>query len=224
MKTDTLDLRNMDCMDLMREFPDDHFELAVVDPPYGIGVSRKENPGGQTGTGKWRNVKKKIYKKGAWDDKPPPKEYFDELFRVSKDQIIWGANHLMENIARSSPSWIIWDKQNGDTKFADAELAYTSHKTSARIWVGLWNGFQRCEVVDRIHPTQKPVKLYDWIFANYAEKGMRILDTHMGSGSIAIAAHYANMHLTASELDADYYREACERVARETQQTALFDL
>ena len=211
----------MDCMELMKEFPDNHFDLSVVDPPYGIGIARKGNPGGQTGTGKWKNPKKKIYKTGEWDDHSPPQEYFDELFRVSKDQIIWGANHFIEKIMRGSPSWIVWDKKNGETNFADAELAYTSHDKPVRIFKGLWNGFQRCEVVDRIHPTQKPVKLYDWIFANYAEKGMKILDTHLGSMSSAISAHYAGMHLTGCELDTDYFKAGCERVDRETRQTTF---
>ncbi len=221
MKTELLDLRLMDCMEMMKEYPDNHFDLAIVDPPYGIGVAQKENAGGQTASAKYKNPKIKKYKIGSWDDETPPHEYFEELFRVSKDQIIWGANHFMDKVMRGSPSWIVWDKKNGETKFADAELAYTSHKKSVRIWEGLWNGFQRCEQVDRIHPTQKPVKLYDWIFVNYAEKGMKILDTHMGSGSIAISAHYAGMNLTACELDPDYFKAACERIERETAQLAF---
>ena len=145
--------------------------------------------------------------------------------RISKNQIIWGANHMMEKISLSSPSWIVWDKENGACDFADAELAYTSHNKACRIFKFRWAGMLQGDMKNkesRIHPTQKPVKLYDWIFANYAEKGMKILDTHMGSGSIAIAAHYAGMHLTACELDEDYFKAACERIHRETSQTTFF--
>ncbi len=220
MKTDTLDLHRMDCMELMREYPDNHFDLAVVDPPYGIGESGKTN--------KTRGLlaKPKDYKPFAGGDLcSPPAEYFTELKRVSKHQVIWGANHMMEKIAMGSSSWIVWDKENFGTDFADAELAFTSHKKACRIFKFMWNGMLQGDMKNkesRIHPTQKPVKLYDWIFANYAEKGMKILDTHMGSGSIAIAAHYAGMHLTACELDEDYFKAACERIERETAQTTLF--
>tara|TARA_R110001632_G_scaffold150896_1_gene268427 strand:- start:27 stop:653 length:627 start_codon:yes stop_codon:yes gene_type:complete len=204
-------------MELMAEYPDNHFDLAVVDPPYGIGVCKTGKLGASSNE-RWSNPKQKTYKIAEWDSEPPPIEYFDELFRVSKNQIIWGANHFMDKVMRASPSWIVWDKKTGDNNYADAELAYTSHKKSVRIWEGLWKGFQRCEVVDRIHPTQKPVKLYDWIFANYADKGMKILDTHLGSMSSAIACHYASMHLTGCELDEDYFKAGCERVQRETRQ------
>ena len=217
MKTETLDIRNMDCMELMAEFPDNHFDLAVVDPPYGIGVDG--------GVGGGVLAKKSGFKKKGWDSESPPVEYFKELIRVSKNQIIWGANHMMDKIALASPSWIVWDKQNGDNYFADAELAYTSHKTACRIFKYRWQGMLQGDMKNKeskIHPTQKPVKLYDWIFANYAEKGMKILDTHLGSGSIAIAAHYAGMHLTACELDEDYFKAACERIDTETRQTTFF--
>jgi site-specific DNA-methyltransferase (adenine-specific) len=219
MKTDNLDIRNMDCMELMAEFPDNHFDLAVVDPPYGIGES------GKTNSSRGKLATAKTYKPFAGNDlKSPPTEYFDEIKRVSKDQIIWGANHMMDKIRMGSPSWIVWDKVNGATDFADAELAYTSHNKACRIFKFHWQGMLQGDMKNketRIHPTQKPVRLYDWIFANYAEKGMTILDTHMGSGSIAIAAHYAGMHLTACELDEDYFKAACERIDRETMQTTF---
>ena len=132
---------------------------------------------------------------------------------------------MMTEIAESSPCWIVWDKETGASDFADCELAWTNFKTAVRKYIFRWSGMLQGDMKNkefRIHPTQKPVKLYDWIFANYAEKGMKILDTHMGSGSIAIAAHYAGMHLTACELDEDYYKAACERIERETaQQTFL---
>jgi site-specific DNA-methyltransferase (adenine-specific) len=218
----SLDLRLGDCMDVMKTFPDGYFDLAVVDPPYGLNMARSGEVGGQTKTAKCPLGTAKKYKPSEWDAAPPPHGYFEELRRVSKHQIIWGANHFMERVMRGSPSWIVWDKINGETKFADAELAYTSHNKPVRIFKALWNGFQRCEQVDRIHPTQKPVKLYDWIFANYATPGMKVLDTHLGSGSIAIAAHYAGVHLTACEIDPDYFHAAKARIARETSQAELF--
>jgi len=218
MKTNSLDIRNMDCMELMREYPDNHFDLAVVDPPYGIGESGSKNHsrGGLAAP--------TMYEEKGWDNYTPPQEYFDELRRASKNQIIWGGNHMMDKIAQASPSWIVWDKENGDNDFADAELAYTSHKTACRIFRFRWAGMLQGDMKNkesRIHPTQKPVKLYNWIFANYAEKGMTILDTHMGSGSIAIAAHYAGMNLTACELDEDYFKAACERIHEGTSQQTL---
>ena len=222
MTTDFLDIRNMDCMELMREYPDNHFDLAVVDPPYGIDAASDKRGGQQHGKAA---APSKSYGAKAWDKIAPDTEYFAEITRVSKNQIVWGANHLMDKIAKGSSSWIVWDKQNGDNGYADAELAYTSHKTACRVFRYRWAGMLQGDMKNketRIHPTQKPVKLYDWIFANYAEKGMTILDTHMGSGSIAIAAHYAGMHLTACELDEDYFKAACERIDRETRQTTLF--
>lgn len=231
MKTDTLDLRNMDCMELMKEFPDNYFDLAVVDPPYGIGQNGARN---KTRT---RRAAATDYKPVAGGDKKPPNEqYFIELFRVSKNQIIWGANHFISKFAADSPSWIVWDKHNSDNGFADCELAFTSHKKAVRKFDFMWSGMMQGCPEDgrvqqgnkklnekRIHPTQKPVALYNWIFKNYAKPGMKILDTHMGSGSIAIASHYAGMHLTASELDEHYFPTACERIENETSQLCLFE-
>lgn len=211
------DLHLTDCMDLMAKYPDGHFDLAVVDPPYGIGVDG--------GIGGGVLAKKSGFAKKGWDTATPPVEYFDELRRVSRHQIIWGANHMMDKIMRGSPSWIIWDKINGENYFADGELAYTSHNKAARIFRFRWQGMLQGDMAnkeDKIHPTQKPVKLYDWIFANYAAPGMKVLDTHLGSGSIAIAAHYAGIHLTAFEIDAEYFEAACARIKRETSQGQLF--
>jgi site-specific DNA-methyltransferase (adenine-specific) len=219
MNTDLLNIRNMDCMKLMVEYPDNHFDLAVVDPPYGIGEDGKKNHS------RGKAAPPTLYADKSWDKESPTVEYFNELRRVSKNQIIWGANHMMAEITRSSPSWIIWDKENGANDFADAEMAYTSHNKACRIFRYRWAGMLQGDMKNkekRMHPTQKPVKLYDWIFAKYAEKGMEILDTHMGSGSIAIAAHYAGMNLTACELDEDYYKAACDRIERETAQQTLF--
>jgi site-specific DNA-methyltransferase (adenine-specific) len=209
MKTDNLDIRNIDCMELMAEFPDNHFDLAVVDPPYGINVN--------VNMGRRKGDKKSDYHKFAGGDaSAPDKSFFDELMRVSKNQIVWGANHFISRMPHDSPCWLAWDKGfSDDVTFATFELAWTSFKGTCKKFEGHPNA------QNRIHPTQKPVKLYDWIFAKYAETGMRILDTHLGSGSIAIASHYAGMHLTACELDEDYYKAACERIDRETRQTTF---
>ena len=223
MKTELLDIRNMDCMELMKEYPDNHFDLAIVDPPYG---SDNIQGGYTSSQGRVASLSapNKNYNQALWGQDAPNESFFLELKRVSKNQIIWGANHFISKMPYDSPSWIVWDKQNTGS-FADCELAYTSHKRAVRKFVFTWNGMIQGDMKNkekRIHPTQKPVKLYDWIFANYAEEGMKILDTHMGSGSIAISAHYAKMHLTACELDEDYYREACSRIDKETAQKTLF--
>jgi len=214
----SLKLYHADCMDVMRQFPNGHFDLAVVDPPYGIGAAMNGNNGGQTASKKWKAPVEKFYQKKEWDSKPPPKKYFTELRRVSKNQIIWGGNYFR---LHPSPCWIVWDKLTNGS-LADCELAWTSFDTAVRKVELLWNGFARCEVVDRIHPTQKPVALYRWLLAKYAKPGQRILDTHLGGGSHAIAAHYAGMDFTGIELDADYFAAACERIDRETAQGDMF--
>ncbi len=217
MKTNSLDLRCMDCMLLMKEYPDNHFDLSVVDPPYGINYANK----GGDGSGTLTKHNWKQHKRKKWDENTPLPEYYNELRRVSKNQVVWGANYMTPNLPPSM-GWIFWDQGQRNFSLADGELAYTSFQRALRV-VTITRGAAMTEG-ERLHPTQKPVKLYDWIFANYAEKGMKILDTHMGSGSIAIAAHYAGMHLTACELDEDYYKAACERIERETaQQTLTFE-
>jgi site-specific DNA-methyltransferase (adenine-specific) len=205
MKTERLDLRLMDNMELMREFPDKHFDLAVVDPPYGIGVNSMN-----MGSRKTVRPDKK-----NWDDEIPTPEYFAELCRVSNKQIVWGGNYFPLPPSRC---WCVWDKGESmyGRSFAEVELAWTSFDASARIFKMSPNQ------PDRFHPTAKPVALYRWIFANYAKPGMRVLDTHLGSGSIAIAAHYAGVHLTACEIDPDYYTAACDRIRRETMQEDMF--
>lgn len=213
MKTDFLDIRNIDCMELMREYPDNHFDIAIVDPPYGM--DRKMDGSGGAG-----RVMRKWKRSEAWDVAPTA-EYFDELRRVSKDQIIWGANNFWENL-RSTTNYIFWHKHQPASNFADGELAWTSFKKTCKCFDYPCFGAHGQDVGGKQHPTQKPVKLYDWILANYATAGMKILDTHMGSGSIAIACHYAGCHLTASELDTEYFNAACERIKRETAQQALF--
>jgi len=214
------DLRNCDNMELMAEYPDNHFDLAIVDPPYGIGESGKTN--------KTRGLLAvpKDYKSFSGDDiKCPDKEYFDELFRVSKNQIIWGSNHFIERINKNSSCWIVWDKENGTTDFADSELAWTSFKTAVRNFKFRWNGMLQKDMKNkefRIHPTQKPKALYKWLLQNYAKEGDKILDTHLGSGSIAIACHEMGFDLTGCELDKDYFQAMLKRIETETAQQDMF--
>lgn len=219
--THTLDIRHMDCMDLMAQYPDKHFELAIVDPPYGIGEDGSKN--------KTRSKlsKAKEYKSFAGNDlEPPNKKYFLELIRVSKNQIIWGANHFADNIPSvQSSSWLVWNKENGKNSFADAELAYTSFDTTVRMFSFKWHGMLQGNMKNkeiRTHPTQKPVALYKWLLDKYAKEGDKILDTHLGSGSIAIACHDYGYDLTACELDKDYYDAAMKRITNHTAQTRLF--
>ena len=201
-----------DCMALMARYPDKHFDLAIVDPPYGISCGDNKS-----GMGRRKGDAKATYKMGDWDAVPSPPEYFDELRRVSKNQIIWGVNHYVSRMPWNSPCWIVWDKKfSNDVSFAAVELAWTSFDRTAKRF--------ECTPLQggRIHPTQKPVELYAWLLANFAEPGQRILDTHLGSGSHAIAAHYFGAHLTACEIDPDYYAAAMARIKRETAQTTLF--
>ena len=201
----TLELSCENCMALMARYPDKHFDLAIVDPPYGIGDKFK---GGKSGKMQFNEVVDK-----GWDVVPPT-EYFAELRRVSCEQIIWGGNYFPLPPTRC---WIIWDKQiSEDFSLAMAELAWASKD-------GLTKIIRMPTPKDggKIHPTQKPVALYKWILANYATPGQRILDTHLGSGSHAIAAHYFGAHLTACEIDADYFAAATARIQRETAQTTF---
>ena len=205
----SLDLRLGDCMDVMKTFPDGHFDLAIVDPPYGIGMS-----GGNVGYKGNNDLPRK-----EWDNEIPPVEYFAELRRVSAHQIIWGANYFPS--IWPMKSWIVWDKGEGfkGRTYAEGELAGTSHDRNAKVFKH--DPLAGRDYVGKIHPTQKPVRLYDWLLKNYATPGMKVLDTHLGSGSHAIAAHYAGIHLTGCERDPDYYAAGIERVKRETSQGIL---
>jgi site-specific DNA-methyltransferase (adenine-specific) len=213
----SIELLNMDCMDYMRDQPDNAFDLAIVDPPYGIGEDKTRRP--SRGSTKTKDHESKL-----WDSQSPGKEYFKELGRVSENQIIWGANHFSNKFNSSGAGWIVWNKMPaGNT--ADCELAFSSFMRSVKRFDFLWEGFWQGDMKNkekRIHPTQKPVKLYDWLLANYAKKGDRILDTHLGSGSSAIAAHYGGYDFVGMELDQDYYKAACERFDKETAQTDMF--
>jgi site-specific DNA-methyltransferase (adenine-specific) len=202
---------NMDCMEGMAQFPDKYFDLAIVDPPYGIGETGERSSVPHK-TEKWLNGKPKIYKISAWDKEPPSVKYFEELLRVSKNQIVWGANHFISKIPLDSSGWVFWDKLNGTTDFSDGELAYTSFQCALRRFTYLWSGFRKQEPETRIHPTQKPVKLYEWLLMNYAKPGDKILDTHVGSASSLIACHNMGFEYWGFELDEDYYKEASERL------------
>jgi site-specific DNA-methyltransferase (adenine-specific) len=231
----SIELLNMDCMLYMTTLPDKAFDLAIVDPPYGIGESGKSNAtrGSAAGANKFKGSRNttgvgipstKFLEKN-WDKEPPRAEYFIELQRVSKNQIVWGANHFIDRIAKPSSCWIVWDKENGDTDFADCELAWTSYNSAVRKFKFMWNGMLQGDMKNkeaRIHPTQKPVKLYEWLLTNYAKPGQRILDTHLGSGSSAIAAHYFGVDFVGCELDADYYNAAKKRFEQATAQLAMF--
>ena len=219
-KISQAELHNIDCMAYMATLPDKAFDLAIVDPPYGIGESGDKNKS------RGKLATSKDYKAFSGNDLEPPSiEYFKELQRISKNQIIWGANHFMDRIAKASSCWIVWDKVNGATDFADSELAYTSFKTAVRNFRFQWQGMLQGDMKNkehRIHPTQKPVKLYEWLLTNYAEKGQKILDTHLGSGSIAIACNNLGFDLVGCELDQDYYKAACNRITLETAQERMF--
>lgn len=212
---------NMDCMEYMRTLPDKAFDLAVVDPPYGIGESGKNNKS------RTKLAKAQDYKPFAGLDKSPPnKECFLELARVSKNQIIFGANHFADKLPHPASScWIVWDKENGGNDFADCELAYTSFRTAVKIFRFRWQGMIQGDMKhkeNRIHPTQKPVALYTWIFKRYAKPGDKILDTHLGSGSSRIAAYDAGLDFVGCEIDKYYFKAQEERFAEYTAQCSLF--
>ena len=203
-----LDIRNCDNMDLMREFPDKYFDLAIVDPPYGIGIN--------ISMGRRKGDKKSNYHKFAGNDNSiPDKKYFEELLRCSKNQIIWGGNYMTDFLPPSS-CWVLWDKGfSEDVTFAQFEMAWTSFSSSAKKFD------KHPSQQNRIHPTQKPVALYKWILDKYAKEGNKILDTHLGSGSIAIACHDYGFDLTAYELDKEYFDAALKRINNHTNQQRL---
>ena len=228
---------NTDCLEYMRTLPDKAFQLAIADPPYGIKATtdrfmhkgvRGKNLGAST-----------AYTAKEWDSKAPDKEWFDELRRISKHQIIWGANHFISRIPIDSSCWIVWDKDNGDNTYADCELAWTSFPTAVRRLRYKWHGMLQENMAhkeERIHPTQKPVALYAWLLKNYAKPGDRIFDPMMGSQSSRIAAYKMGFDYVGCELDKEYFDKGCERFNREckgeivtrdghiVKQTSLFDL
>jgi len=211
-----IELYNIDCMEYMKTCKDKQFDLAIVDPPYGgndaIGLKNNKS-------GKKQATKRNNYK--VFENVEPPKKYFEELIRVSKHQIIWGVNFY--NNFNLSGGRICWDKKG--TAFGRAELAYYSGSKSVNICEIVWNGMLQHDMKnkeDRIHPTQKPVALYKWLLTNYAEKGQTILDTHLGSGSIAIACDDLGFDLVGCEIDSDYFNEANKRLNQHRSQLKMF--
>lgn len=209
-------------MALMGRYEDNHFDLAIVDPPYGIDFAKTYTN---------RTVKDKRgerHKSKEWDEGIPTDQYFDELFRVSKEQIIWGGNYYTDFLPATN-SWIIWDKKrNADKTFlSEAELAWTSYKKVMRIASYQWDGAKKCERINKWHPHQKPVQLYKWILLNYTVPGSVILDTNLGSGSIAIAVDELNktldyqLTLVGCELDSKYYDISCKRITEYTSRQML---
>jgi site-specific DNA-methyltransferase (adenine-specific) len=208
-------------MQLMSRYKDNHFDLAIVDPPYGIGISgQKEVKKKRVQRKRSGAQNRKYHKEKKWDYEIPTKEYFTELKRVSKNQIIWGANYFVEHLTKGTKGWIVWDKQQKGLWSSDGEIAYTSFNVPTRIF--LQNRIILQQEGGTIHPTQKPVKLYEWLLTNYAKEGDKILDTHLGSGSIAIACHNLKYDLTACELDKDYFEAAMKRLKQHQAQKRLF--
>jgi site-specific DNA-methyltransferase (adenine-specific) len=205
-------ITNEDNMILMARYEDNHFDLAIVDPPYGIDVTKMT----------LGNGKKKINRGAShWDSATPTKKYFKELRRVSANQIVWGANYMTENLPPSM-GWVYWDKGTGKNDFSDGELAYTSFNRALRAYKISWVGANANNGTPRIHPTEKPIQLYEWLLMNYAKEGDKILDTHLGSGSIAIACHNLGYDLTACELDTEYYEKAMKRINNHKRQIRMF--
>lgn len=226
----TINLYNIDCMEFMKGLPDKSYDLAIVDVNYGLGEAKGQDRSRNIGrkdirNGKTISVKHKGYAAKDWDSEPPPVEYFIELRRVSKSQIIWGANHFISRMPYDSSGWIVWDKVNGDSDFSDCELAWTSFDRGLRKVAYMWSGFLQGKSIEegtinqgsvklrelRIHPTQKPIALYKWLLENYSKPDQRILDTHGGSMSIAIACYDLGFDLDLCELDPDYFKAGKER-------------
>ena len=226
------DLYHADCMEAMKEFPDNFFDLAIVDPPYGIGVmTMNYTTSGATrlGYGHMAATRRDYRKQGEWDIKPG-KEYFDELFRVSKKQIIWGGNYFADCLPPSK-SFVIWDKRCSNAMrndFSDCEYAWMSTGMGvARIYRYLWNGMLQGDMrdkEDRFHPTQKPVSLYMWLLDHYANKGDKILDTHCGSASSLIACLRSGIQGWGFEIDGEYYEKARQRLERARNQVSMFEM
>lgn len=216
-----IQLLNIDCMEYMKTIPDKHFDLAIVDPTYGINFG-KFNRTNKDSNG--NGFKADKYKNGDWDKETPKAEYFKELIRVSKEQIVWGGNYFLDLWKSPCKGFIFWYKANPVDNFSDGEFAWTSFDKPAKCFH--FRCYDNLEgdtsATKKIHPTQKPVDLYKWILKNYATEGMKILDTHLGSGSIAIACHDYRFELTACEIDKDYYDAAVKRYYNHITQTPLF--
>ena len=214
-KFGNITLYNDDCMEVMKTFKDKQFSLAIVDPPYGIGVD------GQKQSINLNNPKanRKAHDFKGWDNEIPTAEYFAELERVSKNQIIWGANYFVEHLHKGTKGWVVWYKGQEGLTMSDAELAYSSFDCATRVVK-----INRVELLKdgTVHPTQKPIKLYKWLLQNYAKEGDTILDTHFGSLSIGIACHDLKFDLTAIELDKNYYEAGKKRLIEHQRQLTIF--
>jgi site-specific DNA-methyltransferase (adenine-specific) len=210
-----------DCMDLMAELKDKEFSLACVDPPYGIDFEHYNRPNKTPGLSA---TNKKTYHTSKYLYEIPNKKYFDELFRITKNQIIWGGNYFI-NYLNNTSCMIIWDKKNENTNFADAELAWTSFNTATRIFKYRWNGMLQENMKNKqlkIHPTEKPIDLSRWILQKYAKPGDTIIDTHSGSASLACACHLEHFNFIAIEKDYDYWKTSVERYENVAAQGSLF--
>jgi len=232
--TDKIELYNCDNMELMAKYPDGYFDLAIVDPPYGIGASKQSSSSSKMKGRKNSIIKRSTLESKNWDNETPDKDYFEELFRVSKEQIIWGGNYFELPLINS---WLVWNKLQLLETRSDGEMAWTSFKRPLKIVPLLQDGFKRGQNVgynqpviynepfsgkQTIHPTQKPVALYKWLLDKYAKPNDKILDTHLGSASIAIACHDYGFELVGAELDKEYYDKALQRVKNHISQTKLF--
>ena len=211
MKTDRTRVFNMDCMEYMRTVEDGYFELAVVDPPYFIASQQKRGVGSRID---------KTGKMNDWNGILPDERYFNELFRISRNQIIWGANNF-EGLPRTE-YFCIWDKKQTVDNFATAEYAWVSMGLKKPAKIFTYGIHRHNSDIDRIHPTQKPVKLYEWILMNYAKEGDKILDTHLGSGSSRIAAYNLGFDFTGIELDKEYFQASVDRFTKHKSQLTLF--
>jgi site-specific DNA-methyltransferase (adenine-specific) len=219
--TDKITITNEDNMQLMARYPDNYFDLAIVDPPYGINFGEFNRTNKDSNGVRYKANK---YKQDDWDDSIPNDDYFKELFRVSKNQIVWGGNYFPYLWENGCKGFIFWYKHQPVDNFSKGELAWTSFNKPANCFdFQYYGGLQgNTKAESKIHPTQKPRELYKWLLDKYAKQGDKILDTHLGSGSIAIACHDYGFELTACELDAEYYEKAIQRIKNHTNQTNLF--
>lgn len=222
-----IEITNEDNMKMMSRYEDNYFDLAIVDPPYGIGFGEFNRTNKDSNGVRYKSNK---YKNEKWDDSIPSDDYFNELLRVSKEQIVWGGNYFPYLWKNGCKGFIFWHKNNPVPNFADGELAYTSfNKVAKQFDYRYYGNLQgKSSAKEKIHPTQKPIELYEWLLKNYASEGNKILDTHLGSGSIAIALNNMNqiekmnLTLTACELDAEYYEKAVERIKNQINQLTIF--
>lgn len=209
---------NADCMDILKQLPDNYFDLCLCDPPYGIGEAAGKNKS------RGNKAIAKDYGNKDWDNSIPEKEIFNEILRVSKHQIIFGGNYFVEYL-HNSPCWLVWDKNNGANDFADCELAWTNFKSAVRKYLWTWNGMLQHDMKNkdvRVHPTQKPLKLFEMILNDYSNENDLVLDCFSGSGTTAIACHNLKRRFICIEKDYDYWKASCKRLKEHQSQLRLF--